>query len=314
LTPARRASWWWPLAAAFTSVLGGTGIVATRLLVAHTAPASLAFMRAVIGSLCVLPFVIARPRAVPPREILRIGVLGALFIGAFPLLLSVGLQHTTAAHASIGVATVPSITFLLALLVKRERFAARKLLGIGLSFAGVLLAEAMDARFSASATHGLGALLVLSAALCLAGYNVFCRSVVEAHPTISVTAYSMFGGALFLLPFAYAAGTFTALPEQTPVGWATILFLGVAPTALGTFLWLFALGRATPTQVAICLNLNPLTASALGIALLSERATIGVFLGLVCTLAGIWVVTAPERRSPDGKQNGGLRATHRPPN
>ncbi len=56
--------------------------------------------------------------------------------------------------------------------------------------------------------------------------------------------------------------------------------------------WLFAyaLGKMTPTQVLVYINLNPLTAMLLAVILLDERLTAPVLLGFIIVLSGVLLV------------------------
>jgi drug/metabolite transporter (DMT)-like permease len=84
-----------------------------------------------------------------------------------------------------------------------------------------------------------------------------------------------------------------------------ITFLGVFGGAVVFFLWAFALGRTTPTRVAISVTVNPVTAALVGAVLLAEPLRWNLVLGLAAVMAGIWVastqgrhaarVTSPER-------------------
>jgi drug/metabolite transporter (DMT)-like permease len=48
------------LAAAFASVFFGASVTATRFVVAELDPLTLAFLRYLIGALCLLPFILVR--------------------------------------------------------------------------------------------------------------------------------------------------------------------------------------------------------------------------------------------------------------
>src|SRR2546426_12037256 len=55
------------------------------------------------------------------------------------------------------------------------------------------------------------------------------------------------------------------------------------------YLWLWALGHATPTQVTVFLALSPVTATVLGATLLGERISAPALLGLACVALGLWL-------------------------
>jgi drug/metabolite transporter (DMT)-like permease len=49
------------------------------------------------------------------------------------------------------------------------------------------------------------------------------------------------------------------------------------------------LKNAAATRVTVFLALSPITAAALGVALLGEPVTVQMMAGVVCVAAGLWV-------------------------
>jgi drug/metabolite transporter (DMT)-like permease len=56
------------------------------------------------------------------------------------------------------------------------------------------------------------------------------------------------------------------------------------------------LSRITPTQVAVYVNLNPIVAALLGIALLGERRSPMFVLGFAAVVIGVLLVNWPGTR------------------
>ncbi|HEU5087158.1 MAG TPA: EamA family transporter, partial [Roseiflexaceae bacterium] len=54
-------------------------------------------------------------------------------------------------------------------------------------------------------------------------------------------------------------------------------------------LWLWALGRTNPSNVAVFLALSPVTAAVLGLLFLGEALSRGSLVGLACVVIGIWL-------------------------
>ena len=102
-------------------------------------------------------------------------------------------------------------------------------------------------------------------------------------------------GTILLLPAALIEGLPQALGQINTKLIALILFLGIFGGALGYFLWTFALSRLTPTQVAVYINVNPMVATILAAALLSEKLT-GIFgAGFVAVVVGVLLVNLPKK-------------------
>jgi drug/metabolite transporter (DMT)-like permease len=74
------------------------------------------------------------------------------------------------------------------------------------------------------------------------------------------------------------------------------IYLGLGGGALAFILWALALQRATPTQVANTMTINPLAAGLLAAVLVDEPITWNLGAGLVAVLLGIWIATTAGTR------------------
>jgi len=97
-------------------------MVATRFVIDQTAPASLAFLRYLIGFCCLLPPVLLSERVrFERRDLLPIGLLGITQFGILIALLNYALQFIPSARAALIFATMPLLTMMLATALGRER-------------------------------------------------------------------------------------------------------------------------------------------------------------------------------------------------
>jgi drug/metabolite transporter (DMT)-like permease len=92
------------LAAAATGVQVGAATVASRFALGEIDPASLAMLRYAIGFLCLVPALIAAPRAsFARRDLAPIAVLGIVQFGVLIWLLNYGLRFIPSGRADIGL-------------------------------------------------------------------------------------------------------------------------------------------------------------------------------------------------------------------
>ncbi len=284
-------------AAAGAGLLVGSGIVATRYVIGQTDPASLALLRYVIGFLCLLPPVLLSAR-VPfaARDLLPIALLGIAQFGVLIALLNFGLQHVSAALGALIFATFPLLTLLLAAALRYEALTFFKCAGVVLTIVGV--GFALGGRFSPAADSWIGELAVFASALCGAICSVLYRPYLRRYPVLQVSAYAMFASVLFLALLAAGEGFYDALPRFSPGGWLAVFFIGLS-SAVGYYLWLWALRHTTPTKVTVFLALSPITATGLGALLLAERVSLSFAIGLACVALGLWLAhreaASPER-------------------
>lgn len=283
-------------AALASSTLGGTSVVATRYLMGALDPATLGVFRFGIGCVLLLPVVLALRAPWPPRrDWPTVVLLGLLFFAAFPFLFNAALAHTTAARGALALSTQPLLTLAVGAALGAERLTPRKAAGVLLAMAGVALALGAGL---AGAPPGAwrGDLLMVGAAGCGTLYSVWSRPFVRRSSPLSFTAVGMAAGACGLAALALATGP-AALPALDPAGWAAVLYLGVVGGALTFFLWVFALGRTTPTRVAISVTVNPVVAALLGILVLAEPPGWPLLAGLAAVAAGIALAATDGRRA-----------------
>jgi drug/metabolite transporter (DMT)-like permease len=283
--------------ALLSSSLGGTAAAITRYLVSGADPVALAILRWGIGFLCVLPAaVLMRARWPEARDMLPVAALGLSFFGLFFILYNIAVSYTTAARASLALATLPLHTMVVAALLGVEPLTVRKTAGVAIA---VLGAGAALAAGLASAPVGAwrGELIMTAAVFCMAFYNVLSRPFIRRSSALGFLAVGMGSGALALIIVGAFAGSFSALRSFGPPQWLAGVYLGVGGGAAAFILWVMALERATPTRVANTMTVNPIAAALLAAWLVGEPITLDLLFGLIAVFAGIWLATSDVQRS-----------------
>jgi len=286
---------WGVMAAVLSSAIGGTAVVATRYVMGVIDPLTLGALRFGIGFILLLPIALLQRAAWPGRrDWAAVAGLGLLFFALFPILFNAALIYTTAARGALALSTLPLLTLLVGALLGVEQLTFRKTLGVLMAMSGVALA-----LLSGLATVPSGAwrgdLLMIGAALCMALYNVWSRPFIRRSGPIPFATAGMGVGALCLIIVAALRGGFAPLAAFGVPQWSAVAYLGVFGGAVTFFLWAFALGRASPTRVAISVTVNPITASLFGAALLGEAISWNLVAGLVTVFAGIWLAVTSAR-------------------
>ncbi len=278
-------------AAAATGIQVGAAMVATRFVVDTAGPASLGFLRYLVGLLCLAPALLLMPwKRIAKPDLLPIGLLGIGQFGLLIVLLNFSLLHIPAARASLLFATFPLMTMLLSAMLGREAFTRSKIIGGLLAFIGVAIAlgGAALSTDASQASPWLGTLAALGAAGCGAVSSVFYRPFVIRYSSLPVTALAMLAAVTALAVLAVGEGLFFTMPRFTAGEGAAIVFIGVS-SGVGFFLWVYALGNASPTLVTMFLSLSPVTAALGGALLLGEGVPFAAVIGLAAVLLGLGV-------------------------
>lgn len=148
----------------------------------------------------------------------------------------------------------------------------------------------------------LGVALALGAGCSYALYTVTAKDLLDRGHSPSAVMGAAFGlGAVVALPILAVGGAAAWLAR--PEGAALALYLGLVPTALAYALFARGLRSLPAARVATLTLAEPLTATVLGVALLSERPGVPAAAGALLVLCGL-VLAATERRPGTVKRQG----------
>lgn len=268
------------------------------MVLAEVTPVTLIFLRFAIGSLVLLGIV----RELPPRH--AWGSLAAMgFIGVFvhQMLQAYALTMTTAMNTGWLIGVTPIWSAILAVILLRERFGFWKLAGLSGGFIGVLLVVTRG-HFSPAVLgrpSTTGDLLILLSTVNWAVYTVVGHATIRRLGPRRATSGSMLFGTAMLAPFFIAQRGWRGVPNLSVTGWAALLFLAVACSALGYLFWYGALERVEASRVAALLYAEPLVTFGAAALLLGEQATAAVIAGGVLVLASVLIAQyAPAVRQP----------------
>ncbi|HLH92989.1 MAG TPA: DMT family transporter [Xanthobacteraceae bacterium] len=281
-----------------SSALGGTAAGVTRYLVGGADAVTLAILRWGIGFACLLPIaLVLRVKWPPRRDWPAVAALGIGFFGLFFILYNVAISYTTAARASLALATLPLQTILVGGVLGLEPLGRRKAIGVAIAVLGVFAALATGL---AAAPPGAwrGELIMAAAVLCMAFYNVWSRPFMQRSSALGFLTFGMGCGAAALVSVGVGTGRIAMLATFGAAQWIAGAWLGVGGGAAAFVLWVLALQRATPTRVANTMTVNPIAAALLAAALVGEPVTLNLVAGLVAVFAGIWIATSGKDQGP----------------
>ena len=232
-----------------SSCLGGTAAAITRYLVGNADPITLAILRWGIGFVCLLPAALCcgcdGRRAATGR---RSRCSGLCFFGLFFVLYNIAIGFTTAARASLALATLPLHTMVVGALLGIEPLTLRKTPGVCIAVLGVVAALA---RGLSAAPPGAwrGELIMTGAVLCMAFYNVWSRPFIQRSSALGFLTVGMGAGAAALIVVGLFTGSIAALSSFNTPQWIAGIYLGVGGGALAFILWVWRWsGRRRPAS------------------------------------------------------------------
>ena len=224
-----------------------------------------------------------------------IALCGLAGMTGYQLLLNAGERVVPAGTASLLVATAPVYASLLAVAFLGERASRRH--RASQHWGGSAVALAGTALIAAS--HGLGfgvsALIVLAAAVLQAIFHTAQKPLLARYTGFEVTAYAMWAGTVFVLPWTGSLLRALWGPGAHAGGAAigSAVFLGLAPSAAGFVLWAYAMARTDVGRVTVSLYLVPAAAIGISLVWLGQVPGPAELIGGAIALAG---VAAGQRR------------------
>ncbi|MFN2567727.1 MAG: DMT family transporter [Gemmatimonadaceae bacterium] len=272
-------------------VIWGSTYVVTKAGVDEAPPMLFALLRYCVASLLLVAIALPRggtarlPRPAPWATLALMGLTGvALYYTGF----NVALTYTTASQGALVQSSIPAVTAVVAVVMLRERLPPRRMLGIGLAVAGVVL---IVARFGGEANAPaplLGNLLMLGTVVVWGIYTALAKRVAGADP-IAVTAAISVLGTVMLVPGALLEAAIGPTSSISGATWLRILYLGALPSGASYLLYNRALRDLDASQVGAVTNLSPVIGAVSGVLLLGESITATTILGGVLVLAGVWM-------------------------
>jgi len=218
----------------------------------------------------------------------RILLLGLVGNSIYQALFVEGAARTTASNAAILLATTPIFVTLLSALFHLERITPWTVVGVFISFAGILMVIGMG-KGGVSFDRDMlpGNLIVLLSSLCWSSYTLMSRPLLRRYPPLKLTAISMLMGAPVLIILAvgqFGQQNWQAVNVQ---GWLGLIYSFVFSIALGTVIWNTSVSKMGNTRTAIFSNVTPVVTVIASWLVLGETLGAWQTVGAVFTLAGV---------------------------
>lgn len=233
--------------------------------------------------------------ALSPRD--RRLVFLESFLGnfLFSVCMLFGVSLTSALAAGVIMAALPGVVALLSWWFLRERIARRVMAGIACAVGGIALVSfTKHEPGTAAAPASLwGNLLLLGAVTCEASYVVIGKTLTGSLSPKRISALINLWGLALVTPF----GLWQALRfDFGAVGagsWWLLGFYSIAASVVTVWLWMTGLKHVPATQAGVFTVLLPVSAAAVGVALLGERFSVAQAAAFALALAGVVLATWP---------------------
>jgi len=254
----------------------GTAI-ANKIAVAYMDPMTAGVLRSMLAGLVAVGIVLA-VRLPRPGSRAQWGLLLVSGISSFavwPMLMSLGLGHTTANHTVLIMAILPALTGLLGSGLERRLPGRGWWLGIGIAMAGTVYLIFSRSRGALLTEAGgtAGDLIVFVGTLvCAVGYVAGGR-LAPAIGTWSTTLWGLSAALVVLIPAFVLRMGLTDWASVGTEGWSAIAYMTLLSSLAGYAAWFWALGHGGIARIGSWQFMQPVLSVLLAAALLGEAIT-----------------------------------------
>ena len=226
------------------------------------------------------------------------GVVGLGFTGYYlaSFLDFAGLSYISASLERLILYLNPTLVLILGLVLYKRRIHARQMLGMLISYTGVVLVFGHEARLQGGAA-ALGALLVFLSAVSYAIYLVFSGEMVKRLGSLRLVGLATsVACVLCIAQFVLLRPLSAAVAVSPEVIWLSVLnaTLCTAVPVLMVMMAIERIGAATTAQTGM---VGPMSTILMGVLILGEPFTAWVAAGTVLVIAGIFVFTSSRGRT-----------------
>ena len=277
------------IAALATVTIWGGSFLAIVTLLNDFSPFEIIFFRFLLAT-AMLYLIYPKPMGKLTRK-QHLTFAGAGFAGVtvYFLMQDFALIHTQASNVGVIVAVSPMFTGLLAWMLRRSgRPSGWFFLGFFVAICGISAIRFSEQTLSINA---LGDFLAVLAALSWAVYCMFTERISGfGYHTIQTTRRIFLYGLAFLTPtmllsdFSFDISRFATVPNI-----ASILFLGIGPSALCFVFWNFAVKRLGPVKTTLYIYLVPLITVVVAVSFLDEVLSTVQIIGIALAISGLLI-------------------------
>ncbi len=204
-----------------------------------------------------------------------------------------GLQHTTAANASIVTSATPAVMALLSVIFLKEKMGRNILIGITTALIGLVLINVNDIRGIGGVGFLFGNSLIGLAVISEVMLTIFRKFTKTQVSSITNTTLLSLIAIVLMVPFAIFELQSFSITLMELKDWLAIAYYGSIATAAAYIFWGDGALKIPATYIGVTSVFMPITALLLSSLVLGEELThfhwlgccMGVFGIIICNLS-----------------------------
>jgi Permeases of the drug/metabolite transporter (DMT) superfamily len=199
---------------------------------------------------------------------------------------SLGMQIMTPTSAAVIISVIPLLVPVLAFLMLHEKLSVKNILGIFISFLGVMLVIAnKDFEFRASMT---GVLLMSLAVVGAVFYSVLLKKLTASYNPFTLITWQNTVGTIMFLPLVLVYDVKSWTPAMFKIKAAVpLLELAVFASSVAFLLYTNGVRKIGAVRANIFTNLIPVMTAFLSFLLLNEKLFFHNIIGIAVVIGGL---------------------------
>ncbi|MDX1811978.1 MAG: DMT family transporter [Gammaproteobacteria bacterium] len=270
-----------------------TTAIANKIAVGFMDGLSAGMLRSLLAGILAISIVLAFkypfPRIMSDRVLLAVSGISSFAV--WPVLMSIGIEHTSVGHAALIMALIPVFTVLFACVVEQKLPKLGWWFGacLALCATGVLIFVKNDgySSFALNANIQGDLYVLIGGMVCAVGY-VAGGNLSPKLGTAPTTFWGLSIALLVLVPLYLLFSTNIHWPDIPLQGWLAILWMTLLSSLLGYALWFFALGYGGISRIGSLLLIMPVITLLLAALVLHEAITMFMLVICLCIVLGTY--------------------------
>ncbi|MFZ5643817.1 MAG: DMT family transporter [Bacillota bacterium] len=279
------------LAITLTAIIWGLSFLSIKVSVAVIPPMTLALLRFLMASVILVAMLkIMEPQArLKKEDIPSLLIAGLIGITLYFFFENNGVKLTTASVASMIIALIPILTILADYIFFKSPMPPYKIACVLISVVGVYLVVGANITGPNGQGNIIGNLLMMGAALSWVIYNVVTKPIGKKRSQLYIVTYQTIFGTLSLIPFSLLEmGSWQAVSLSIILN---VAFLGIFCSALGYYLYVYAMKGLGMGVVSYFINLVPVVTVISSYLILKETVTPAQMAGGLLIVASVYLAS-----------------------
>ncbi len=276
--------------AVLSMILWGMSFVWTTIVFRYYPPIATVFIRLVISFILLYTgiLIFRKAETIKRKDIPMFLASAGLNPFLYFLGESYGLKMTSSTISAVVITTIPLFTPIVAYFTLKEKLTKLNIIGIFISFSGIILMIInRDMTFNAT-PMGIG--LLLFAVASAVGYSVFLKKLTLRYSALTIISTQNLIGALYFLPLflIFDWGAFISVKPDAKLV-SSILALAVFCSTLAYVFFTIATRELGVNKTNVFSNLIPVFTGIFSYFILGELFTIQKILGMMVVVFGLYL-------------------------